>query len=221
MTHAWQISPPNIGGMGTLTPTGNSAPPSKTHSGSETSGPIEVPDDFETLKLAPGFLIDVEVFDEPRFSGSVRIDGQGNLKLPLIDPVHVGGSTLPEAEAAITKSFLNQKILLHPQVTLNIAQYAGGKVNVLGEVQSPGEIDLLTPRSLDVVLSRAGGETITASNSIQIKRIVNGEPTTQAVNYARNQPMDMLRNIMVRSGDTVIVPRAGIVYVLGAVGCPW
>lgn len=220
VAHAWQITPPNMGGMGTLTPTGNGVPPGRTHSGNDTTGPIEVPEDFVTLKLAPGFLLDVQVFNEPELSGSVRVDNNGNVKLPLINPIHVAGSTMPEAETAITKSFLDQKVLLHPQVTLNILQYSGGKVDVLGEVQSPGEVDLLRPRSLDVVLSRAGGETITASDTIQIKHVVNGTASTESVKYGRNQPMDMLRNITVNPGDTVIVPRAGIVYVLGAVGRP-
>jgi polysaccharide biosynthesis/export protein len=220
-TYAWQIAPPNISGMGTLTPTGNNANPNKSRGGTSGSGgPVEVPDDFATLKLASGFLLDVQVFDEPQLSGSIRVDEQGNIKLPLIDPVHVAGDTLPQAEAAVTKSFQDQKVLLHPQVTLNIEQFAGGKIMVLGEVQSPGELDLLTPKGLDVVLSRAGGATNTAGSMIQVKHTANGATTVQNVPYARDQSMDSLREIIIYPGDTVTIPRAGIVYVMGAVGRP-
>jgi polysaccharide export outer membrane protein len=219
-TYAWQIAPPNISGMGTLTPTGNNATPSRSRSGTSGSGPVEVPDDFSTLKLAPGFLLDVQVFDEPQLSGSIRINEQGDIKLPLIDPVHVAGDTLPQAEAALTKSFQDQKVLLHPQVTLNINQFAGTKITVLGEVQSPGEIDLLTPKSLDVVLSRAGGATNTAGNVIQVKHEANGATTVRNVPYSRDQNTDSLREIIVYPGDTITIPRAGIVYVMGAVGRP-
>jgi polysaccharide export outer membrane protein len=217
----WQIAPPNLAGMGTLTPTGNSSSTqSKSHHGDMGSGPVEVPDDFATLTLAPGFLLDIQVFDEPQLSGTVRVDEKGQVKLPLIDAVHVAGDTLPEAEAALNKSFHDQKVLLHPQVTLNVEQFAGSKITVLGEVLNPGQVDLLTPKSLDEVLSRVGGETNTAGSVIQVKRMKDGAEQIQSVRYSRDQPADSLRNIIIQPGDTVVVPRAGIVYVLGAVGRP-
>jgi polysaccharide export outer membrane protein len=219
-SYGWQMAPPNISGMGTLSPTGNGAASGKPRSGNAGSGPVEVPDDFATLKLAPGFLLDVQVFDEPQLSGMIRVNEQGDIKLPLIDPVHVAGDTLPQAEAALTKSFQDQKVLLHPQVTLNIDQFAGTKITVLGEVQSPGEVDLLTPKSLDVVLSRAGGATNAAGNVIQVKHVDNGVATVRNVPYSRDQNTDSLRSIIIYPGDTVTIPRAGIVYVMGSVGRP-
>jgi polysaccharide export outer membrane protein len=170
--------------------------------------------------LAPGFLLDVQVFDEPELSGTVRVSEHGDINLPLIGSIHVAGETLPQVEAGLVSKFREMKILLQPQVTLNIEQYAGSKITVLGEVQNPGRVDLLTSRSLDDVLSRVGGETITAGNVIQIKRIADGVQHTETIHYVRSEGTDKLRDVMIQPGDTVIVPRAGIVYVLGAVGKP-
>src|ERR1700733_4081499 len=42
---------------------------------------ISVPEDFAGLKLAPGFLLNVLVYDEPDFSGPARVDSEGNVNI--------------------------------------------------------------------------------------------------------------------------------------------
>jgi len=183
-------------------------------------GITAVPEDFAKLKIQPGFQLAAQVFDEPDLSGPYRVGPDGNITLPLVGAVHVAGDTLAEAQAAVQDSFKSAQILKNPQVTLDIAQYAPTLVAVLGEVNSPGRLQMLAPHSLLDVLSFAGGETQLAGGKVEVRHEENGQVTTTAYPYERDGNADSIANIMVHDGDTVMVPRAGIVYVLGQVARP-
>lgn len=184
------------------------------------AGVKAVPEGFESLKLASGFLLQMDVYGVPEMSTELRIDAQGNASLPLIGLVHVAGSTVPQAQEAIAKAYADQEILKNPQVALNVVQYAAGTVAVMGEVQSPGRFELLAPESLSDVLALAGGETAIAGSDIEIQhRAAVGEITRRLRSLQGNDPAE-LSGSLVEPGDTVLVHRAGIVYVLGAVNRP-
>lgn len=185
-----------------------------------STGITAVPEDFAKLKIQPGFQLDAEVFDEPDLSGQFRVGSDGNIEMPLIGAVHVAGDTLSQAQQAVEDSFKSAQILKYPQVTLDITQYAPTMVSVFGEVNSPGRLQMLAPHSLLDVLSFAGGETQTAGAKVEVRHEENGQVATTTYHYERDGNGDSIANIMVHDGDTVIVPRAGIVYVLGQVTRP-
>jgi polysaccharide export outer membrane protein len=181
---------------------------------------IAVPEDFSKLKIAPGFLLNIGAFDEPELSGEVRVDESGDISLPLAGTIHVAGCTLAEARKLIEARLISEQILLHPQLSVDISQYAPFIVAVLGEVQTPSRVQLLAPHSLLDILSMVGGETQLAANAVQVRHITDGRPSIDTYPYTRSSDGSSLANIMIHDGDTVIVPRAGIVYVLGAVTRP-
>lgn len=180
-------------------------------------GLIAVPEDFSKLKIAPGFLLDIQAYDEPELSGQLRVDDSGNIAFPLAGSIHVGDSTLDEARQRIEDKLISAQILTHPQITINVDQYAPFIVAVMGEVQSPGRVQLLAPHSLLDVLSQVGGETAMAGGTVEVRHLIDGQLKIDAYSYGRNSDGASIANVMVHHGDTVIVPRAGIVYVLGAV----
>lgn len=183
------------------------------------SSVISVPEDFASLKLGPGFLLNIVVYDEPDFSGPARIDNEGNLTMAFLKPLHVAGDTVEQAKEALEKAFIDQGILKHPQVSIDVQQFATTTATVIGEVQNPGKVELLKPHSLLDVIGMTGGETPLAGNMIELKRS-DGDPPTKMYHYARGGDASEIRDVMVHPGDTVIVKRAGIVYVLGAVNRP-
>jgi polysaccharide export outer membrane protein len=179
-----------------------------------------VPEDFSKLKIQPGFLLNLQVFDEPDMSGQFRVDPNGNAVLPLVGAVHVAGDTLFEAQDKIQQSLKTSGMLKNPQVTLDIAEYASTMVTVLGEVNSPGRLQMLAPHTLLDVIAFAGGETQLAGGVVNVRHEQDGKTQTITYEYGRNSNGDAIVDVMVHDGDTVIVPRAGIVYVLGQVTRP-
>ena len=180
---------------------------------------IGVPEDFAGLKLAPGFLLNVLVYDEPDFSGPARVDSEGNVNIAFLKPVHIGGDTVVQAKQALEMAFKDQGILKNPQISIDVQQFATTSATVIGEVQNPGKVELLAPHSLLDVIGMTGGETQLAGNEIEVKR-ADGDPPTKSYHYARGGDATEIREVMVHPGDTVIVKRAGVVYVLGAVNRP-
>jgi len=186
-----------------------------------SAGVVAIPEGFENLTLSPGYLLDMNIYNVPEMSAQLRIDAQGFATVPLIGPVHIEGDTVPEAQKAIAAMLVEKEILKDPQVTLNILEFSSRNISVLGEVQSPGRIELLAPAPLDKVLALAGGETIEAGNDIEIEHpSSNGELNSRHVEYAQGKDSAALRTTLVEPGDTVLVHRAGIIYVLGAVNRP-
>jgi polysaccharide export outer membrane protein len=185
------------------------------------AGVNPVPEGFENLKLADGSLLQLDIYGIPEMSAQLRIDARGDVIIPLIGAVPVAGDTVAQAQDEIAKAFADREILKDPQVILNVLQFSARNISVLGEVQSPGRIQLLGPESLGDVLALAGGETIAAGNDIEIQhRAANGETESRHVEYAQGKDPANLQSTLVEPGDTVLVQRAGIIYVLGAVNRP-
>src|SRR3974390_1186963 len=147
---------------------------------------ITVPEDFASLKLSPGFLLNVQVYDEADLSAHVRVDKDGNINLPFLKTVQVGGDTVAEARQKIEDKFRNDGILKNPQITIEVEQFATTSVTVMGEVQNPGKVELLAPHSLLDVIGMTGGETTLAGNEIEVKRPVNGAMESTMYHYSRN-----------------------------------
>jgi polysaccharide export outer membrane protein len=176
-----------------------------------------VPEDFSKLRICPGFLLHMEVFDTPEMSADLRVDEQGNIALPVAGVVHVAGLSASQARVLIQKKFVDERVLKQPQVSLNVQQYAPFYISVLGEVQNPGRLQLLASHNLLDVISQAGGATALAGNKVRVDHFENGVHTVHDYPFSRYGDKLVTADVMVHEGDTVIVPRAGIVYVLGAV----
>ena len=179
-----------------------------------------VPDDFASARLTPGYLLHLDIFNAPEMSAELRVDEGGNLNVPLLGPVHVGGLSVAQAETTIANALVAGQILINPQVTLNVLQYTSGSITVLGEVQTPGRLPILAAKNLADVLALAGGELISAGNQIEIRHDTSPSGEVERVRYAQGSSPDPLRAHLVYPGDTVFVRRAGIVYILGAVNRP-
>jgi polysaccharide export outer membrane protein len=99
-----------------------------------------------------------------------------------------------------------------------VEDYATAKVSVLGDVRAPGAYPINTPRSVLDVLTLAGGLIPTADRKVVIERRGTKERIPY---YVSNKPDAALDTaVMVNPGDSLIVPKAGIVYVLGDVAHP-
>jgi polysaccharide export outer membrane protein len=178
-----------------------------------------VPADFARLKLDSGFLLSLNVLDDPDFTGAYRIDEKGDIELPVLGLLHVAGETVSESRNQIRKKLLDGKILIDPQVELSIIEYSAPEVTILGEVSSPGKYPLLAPRKLVEVLALAGGTSVAAGNEVQISS-GDSNGSSVVVHFSKATNPSTVDNVIVRPGDIVRVKRAGIVYVLGSVMQP-
>jgi polysaccharide export outer membrane protein len=150
----------------------------------------------------------------------VRIGAKGEAQMALIGNIDLAGLTGEEAAESIARELRNRKLLLSPQVNVLIKEFASQGVSVIGEVQHPGVYQVLGSRSLLDLISMAGGLTNVADTRITVKRRRESEQTI-TVKLKNDDPDTSLNNnVQIYPGDLIVVPRAGIVYVLGDVNRP-
>jgi polysaccharide export outer membrane protein len=89
----------------------------------------------------------------------------------------------------------------------------------MGEVKNPGVYPMLGARDLFDFISAAGGATATASKTVAITH--RAAPDKQQLVEISNDPARAAKaNVRIEPGDTILVGRAGVVYVVGDVGKP-
>lgn len=172
----------------------------------------------ETLLIGPGDLLQLKVFDTPELDESVRVTDAGTIPLIMGGEVQVSSQTPETTARKIESVLLDGHFLLHPHVSVSIAEYATQKVSILGEVRAPGAYAITTSRSVLDVLTLAGGLNDVADRRIVIER----HKTRERIPYFVSNTPDVALGsaVTVNPGDSIIVPRAGIVYVLGDVARP-
>ncbi len=171
-----------------------------------------------TVKLGPGDLVEVNVYNVPELTTKARVSGAGDVYLPLIDYVHVDGLTQEEAQALIEKRLSDGGFVRSPHVTIFVDEAASQGVNIIGEVMKPGIYPDTADHKLYEMLSQAGGFTQQASRKISVVR--KGETQPIQVDLPRNLADDVSKNIDILPGDTISIPKAPIIYVVGDVGHP-
>lgn len=175
--------------------------------------------DASPVRLGVGDLLEVNVYGVPELSTKARISSSGDVYLPLISYVHVAELSLEEAQTLIEKRLSDGGFLKNPHVSVFIDEYASQAITVLGEVQKPGPYPIIGDRRLYDLISAAGGLTEKAGRTVTIAhRNTPDQPIT--VRLAEGLAQTSESNVPVKPGDTIVVQRAGIVYVVGDVGRP-
>jgi polysaccharide export outer membrane protein len=169
------------------------------------------------LRIGPGDLLNVTVFDVPELAQTVRVSDQGDATFQLIGSLHLAGLTTDDARTLIAQELKDGNLILHPQVSVLISEYSTQGVSVVGEVQKPGVYPVLGSRTLLDIISEAGGTTPAAGPDVTVKH-PGGD--TVSFRLTKNAQASLATDIELLPGDKVIVPRAGLIYVLGEVGRP-
>jgi polysaccharide export outer membrane protein len=172
----------------------------------------------ESLLIGPGDMIEVNVMDTPEMEQQVRVTDDGSVHLAYIGILHVAGQTPSAAAAMIQQALMEKKVMRHPQVTVKMQELATQDVSVLGQVHTPGTYSITTPQTILKVLSLAGGLTEVADRNITVKRQKSGEQLKY--NVSNNAEQALSDVVMVYPGDTVLVARAPMIYVMGDVNRP-
>jgi polysaccharide export outer membrane protein len=176
------------------------------------------PENGSALVIGPGDELEVTVYGAPDLSGRARVSADGNISLPLIGYVRIAGLSGSEAEGAIEAVLRRNNVVNNPQVSVYVKEYTSSGISVAGEVTKPGFYSALGPHRLFDVLQAAGGPTDRAANKVVISHRDQKDATTLSI--SKNPAEMTASNVELQPGDTVVVPKAGIVYVLGEVTRP-
>jgi polysaccharide biosynthesis/export protein len=172
----------------------------------------------ESLTIGPGDLLHVKVMESAELDQSARVTDTGTLPLILGGSVNVAGLTPSDAAMAISRVLVSGHYVLTPHVSVTLEQAATQAVTIMGQVHAPGNYAINTPRPILDVLALAGGLTDLADKKVTIQR----HGTKEQVEFvdANSAKSALDASVTVFPGDTIVVPKADVVYILGDVNRP-
>jgi polysaccharide biosynthesis/export protein len=173
----------------------------------------------ESLLIGPGDLLHLLVYDTPEMELHARVTDTGNIPFNFLGNVHVAGLTPEQAGELIDQKLQASGIMLHPQASVNVEAYATAFASVMGEVQKPGTYEIDTPHRVVDVLAMAGGLTAIADRHMTIQRFGPGKEKVDYY-YSNAGETALSNDPMVYPGDSVVVSKVAVVYVLGDVYKP-
>jgi polysaccharide export outer membrane protein len=184
-------------------------------------------------RVGPRDQLEITVFGHADLSGSYTVSADGSISFPLIGELPVAGRTPRDIEGAIAQR-LAEGFLKNPQVSVRVAEFRSQRVFVMGEVGQPGPVALTGSLTLLEAVAKAGGLSKTAGTELIVLR--RNDPADTAagplllgqagareiarVGLAELQSGRIKENIALQDGDTILVPTAEPVFVLGQVKTP-
>jgi polysaccharide biosynthesis/export protein len=160
----------------------------------------------------------------------VRIDGEGDIEVPLAGTVHVAGLTVQQTEQELDKVL--SKYIRRPQVVINVSEVRSQPVSILGAVNTPGVHQVQGRKTVLEMLALAGGIRADAGYSIRITRQLewgciplpnakldpSGQFSVAELNLRKiMEAKTPEENIQIFPHDVISVPKAEMVYVIGEV----
>ena len=161
--------------------------------------------------LEPGDQITVRLFSDPDYNVSTRIGADGTALMPLIGKVQLLGVTVSNSEQMIARELEDAGMYRAPQVILQISEGPSSVITLAGEMHNL--LPVVGSRNLYAVIAAGGGLPNSASRTVVIFRAGSTQPIS--VDLGNDPLHSAAANIPIFPGDTVVVSRIGVVYVMG------
>jgi len=162
--------------------------------------------------------LEISVYGDSDLAKTQTVRPDGKIAFPLVGDVTAAGLTPDELREQITRGIA--KYVRNPRVTVLIKKYSSKRVNILGQVKTPGVLGLSSDISLLEGISRVGGVT---ENADLRGAVLLREGQMQPVNFDQLlRQGDLSQNVLLRRNDVILIPdvRDKKVFVLGQVGTP-
>jgi polysaccharide biosynthesis/export protein len=162
--------------------------------------------------LGPEDELEITVWKNLELSRITAIRPDGLISLPLIGDIQAAGLTADALAQRITER-LKQYFATTPSVSVSVKAINSYSVFVLGEVAKPGKYQLKSYITVLQAISTAGGFTDYAKkNRLQVVRITENSDHIRREVHIPLKYDDLMAgrgepgNIVLQSGDTVVVP---------------
>lgn len=190
--------------------------------------PVEAPPSAEYI-IGPGDVLSVNINGRPDLFVSTvnllgkgiqgsRVDGSGNIQLPLAGTVKVAGLTLTQAQAHIRESL--REYLKEPWVVVEIVEFRSHPIYLLGQFKNAGAHYMDRPLTLVQGIAMGGG--FEPNTNLRGARLTRDNKLIPVDVYELLARGDQRQNIWLKDGDTIYIPdsKSQQVFVFGAVKKP-
>ncbi|MEI6825236.1 MAG: polysaccharide biosynthesis/export family protein [Desulfuromonadales bacterium] len=178
-------------------------------------------------QIGIGDVLSVTVYARPDLSTGLttgagtkgsRVDGSGNIHLPLIGSVAAAGMTVSAIRDKIETAL--RKYVQDPSVVVEVAEYHSKPIYLMGQFRTPGVYYMDRPMTFLQGITLGNGFD-TAAN-LRGVRLLRDRKIAPVDVYSLILDGRIEQNVWLQAGDTVFIPdnRAQNVFVFGAVNKP-
>ncbi len=178
-------------------------------------------------KIGKDDLIGITVYDAPELTRSLRVDAEGNIRLPMLrQHIQAAGLSPAELEAAISTALTEGNVLVDPIVTVSVMEYRSRPITVSGAVRNPSTFQATGTVTLLDAITRAGGLADNAGAEILVSKPSSATDDKSPMLVQRIPVHSLIGgedpalNLHLEGGEDIRVPEAGRVFVLGRVKKP-
>ncbi|MGA2316995.1 MAG: polysaccharide biosynthesis/export family protein [Thermodesulfobacteriota bacterium] len=166
----------------------------------------EIAADSDRYVIGAEDVLYIHVWREETVTKTVSVRMDGKISIPLVDEIQAAGLTPLQLKEKLTERL--KQFIENPNVTVVVMEANSFKVYISGQISKPGIYRLRSDTTLAQIISMAGGLTEWANQKkIIIIRKENGKEKRFTINYKKIvKGEDLDSNIILKSGDTIIVP---------------
>ena len=92
---------------------------------------------YKDYRVGPEDQLEIEILGQDKLDRVLRVNGQGEITMPLVGVVKVAGLSPQEIEKRLAELY-DARFLVNPQVTVEVKEFRHQRVAVTGAVGKPG-----------------------------------------------------------------------------------
>jgi polysaccharide export outer membrane protein len=175
----------------------------------------------DDYRMGTGDVMHITVYGNPDLATDARVGEDGGITFPLIGAVKASGQTPSMVEKEIATRLAKGGFIVDPNVNLNIVQYRGQQISVLGRVNRPGKFQLEKVSRVTDALALASGISADGADTVTLVRTQGGKTEYRDIDgIALFKQGGEASNEVVRDGDVLNVSRQPMFYIYGEVQRP-
>jgi polysaccharide biosynthesis/export protein len=172
---------------------------------------------FAAYLLGPGDVLEIGVIGYEQYSSKQAILPDGTISVAEVGGIFAAGQTVDSLQQELLKKF--KRIVIEPSIIVRLTNLRPVLVNVTGEVQRPGPIQLaavgggVQSPTVSIALALVGGVNRNADlRGVVLRRFVpNSEPISLTLDLVESATsLKGAPDILLRDGDALFVPKLAV-----------
>jgi polysaccharide export outer membrane protein len=168
-----------------------------------TPHPLDLPPPQEVTTLGAGDVFELHIVGEEKLPTTFTVAPDGTVDLPYVHRVQALGLEPQQLADQVRTKLVENQILVDPSVSISLKDLNSKRIEILGEVQKPGSLPMVSGMTLLRAISLAGGFSAMANrNRVMIRRRV-GTGTKAATVSAEDIMANRIPDPLLQAGDSI------------------
>jgi len=166
---------------------------------------IDLPPPQEVTTLGPGDVFEVHIVGEEKLPTTFTVSPDGSADLPYVKRVQAAGLEPQQLAEQVRAKLVEMQILVDPSVSVSLKDLNSKRIEILGEVQKPGSLPMVSGMTLLRAITMAGGFSAMANHGkVMIRR--RTKAGTKAATVSVDDIMEnRIPDPMLQAGDSIDV----------------